>query len=184
MKRADLWMIILFAGLATATARGDGGRVQMHERAGPFVVTLFSVPDNLVAGPADLSVGVEDAETGEMIDDAEISLSLSLLDSGSANPIMVTLTRGASTNGIMQAAQVTFTSAGHWHVALVVTHQGMRGRCSTNVDVGTPHRQAYEVWFAGVTPFLVALLFIVHQSRKRRWTAQRTKIVDMATSST
>jgi hypothetical protein len=55
----------------------------MHERAGPFIVTLFSTPDNLAAGPADLSLGVEDAETGELINDAEIDLSLSRIDSGS-----------------------------------------------------------------------------------------------------
>jgi hypothetical protein len=80
MKHACRCTMILFAGWAAVSARGDGGRVRMHERAGPFVVTLLSVPDNLVAGPADLSVGIEEAAIGELIDGAEIRLSLSPFD--------------------------------------------------------------------------------------------------------
>ena len=177
-------IIILFAGLATAPARCDGGRVQMHERAGPFVVTLLSVPDNLVAGPADLSVGVEDAATGEVISGAEIRLSLSPLDERAASPIVANATYGSSTRGILQAAQVSFPRAGLWHVDLVVTHQGMTGLCAIDLAVGIAHQRAYEVWVAGLAPFVLALGFIVHQSRKRRLKIQRTKRVELPEIST
>lgn len=184
MKHTCRCVIILFAGLTTVPARCDGGRVQMHERAGPFVVTLLSVPDNLVTGPADLSVGVEDAATGEVIDGAEVRLSLSPLDNRAASPIVATATHRSSTRGILQAAQVSFPRAGRWHVDLVVTHQGMTGLCATDLSVGTAHQRAYEVWVAGLTPFLLVLGFIVHQSRKRRMKIERTKRVELPEIST
>ena len=158
VKRSCLWSILLFVALTGAPARGDGGRVQMHERAGPFIVTLFSTPDDLTAEPADLGLGLEDTETGEVINDAEIELSLSRIDSGSADPLAVIATNQTSPTGILQSAQVSLPSAGRWHVAIEVSRKGMNGRCSTDLSVRIPHQQQYEVWIAGMAPVLIALL--------------------------
>lgn len=176
MKRIlpGIWAALFFAGISVIPAKGDGGRVQMHERAGPYMVTLFSMPDTLATGPADLSVGVEDAATGELINDAEVKLTLSELDTGSSNGIVARTTHGSAPSGILQAAQVTFPNAGRWRITIDVNRKEKSGQCSTDLTVGTAHQRAYEIWAAGLAPLVICLLFVIHEWRKRKWERERT----------
>ncbi len=137
------------------------------------MVTLFSTPDTLVTGPADLSVGIEDTATGAMINDAEVELVLSQLDAGSNNEFVVRTTHGASARGILQAANVTFPNAGRWRITIDVNHEGREGQCSTDLIIGASHQRAYEIWAAGGAPFMVCLLFVLHERRKRSWERER-----------
>jgi hypothetical protein len=176
LKRIQIWIwgILLFADLTMMPAKGDGGRVQMHERAGPFIVTLFSVPDTLVTGPADLSVGVEDADTSELVNDAEVKFTLSQRDTGSPHGIVARATHGSSASGIFQTAQVTFPNAGRWQITIDVNRKGTTGQCSTDLRVDTPHQRAYDIWAAAAAPLMVCLLFAIHEWRKRKWERERT----------
>ena len=45
----------------------DGGAVQFRRQTGPVIITLFSAPVPLRAGPADLSVLVQNARDGSPI---------------------------------------------------------------------------------------------------------------------
>ncbi len=158
----------------TIPAHGDGGRVQMHASAGPYMVTLFSTPDILVTGPADLSVGIEDTATGEFINDVDVELTLSQLDTASANKIVAHTTHGSSARGILQAAQITFPQAGRWRITIDVNRKGKTGQCTTDLTVGTTHQRAYEIWAAGSAPFIICVLFVIHERRKRKWEQERT----------
>jgi hypothetical protein len=146
----------------------------MHQNAGPFVVTLFSIPDDLVTGPADLSVGVEDTTTGEVVNDAVVTLTLTSLDTPSTNRIVTTVTDGPGSRGILKSAEVTLPSAGRWHIAIVVADGAKHGACSMDLIVGTAHNKTYEVWAAAICPLLFMLLFTVRERRKRRWKEERT----------
>jgi hypothetical protein len=126
-----------------------------------------------VAGPADLSVGVEDATTGEFINDARVELTLSQLETGSANEIVALTTHGSSGRGILQAAQVIFPHAGRWRITINVNRKGTTGECSTDLTVVTTHQRAYEMWAAGTAPLMVCLLFVIHERRKRQWKQER-----------
>ncbi|QHN02588.1 hypothetical protein FTO74_03780 [Granulicella sp. WH15] len=155
-------------------AHGDGGRVQMHASAGPYMVTLFSTPDTLTTGPADLSIGVEDAATGEFITDAEVRLTLNQLDAAPANKIVAQTAHGSSARGILQAAQITFPRPGRWRITIDVNRKGRTGQCTTDLTVGTAHQQTYEIWATVSTPLLICLLFVIHERRKRQWKQERT----------
>jgi hypothetical protein len=48
--------------------RADGGAMRLSERAGGYRVTVFTDPTPLRAGPVDVSVFVQDADTGEPAD--------------------------------------------------------------------------------------------------------------------
>lgn len=174
MKRKCLWAMLLFGMLAVPCARGDGGRVQMHQNAGPFVVTLFSIPDDLVTGPADLSVGVEDAATGELMNDANVSFTLTKLDGAPTDRIVVRATEGSVGGGILKSAEIAFPSAGLWHILIEVSEGKKQGECSLDLTIGTAHARTYEVWAAAISPPLFVSLFLIHQQRKQKWKHERT----------
>jgi hypothetical protein len=173
VRKNHLWSALLIAALAVPSARGDGGRVQMHENAGPFVVTLFSVPDTLVTGPADLSVGVEDAATGELVNDANVILTLTKLDGTPTDRIVARATERSMGNGILKSAEINIATAGHWHIAIEVSEARKEGECSMDLMIGTAHTQVYEVWAAAISPLLFVSLFLIHRRRKRKWNHDR-----------
>ena len=146
----------------------------MHQGAGPFVVTLFSIPDDLVTGPADLSVGVEDAATGELVNDANVRFTLTKLDGTPTDRIVAMATEAPTGNGILKSAEISFSSAGLWHILVEVREGKKEGECSMDLTVGTAHTRTYEVWAAAISPPLFVSLFLIHQRRKRKWNHERT----------
>src|SRR5262249_33385867 len=73
---ARLAFIFLFLGTSCAAARGDGGAVCMSGRQGSYVITVFSAPTPLRAGPIDISVLVQDARSGDPVTEAQVSVRL------------------------------------------------------------------------------------------------------------
>jgi hypothetical protein len=67
---------VLALGMWATAARGDGGTMLLHQDAGPFTITLFAAPQPLQAGPADLSVMVQDRSSGEVLLDSMIDVSI------------------------------------------------------------------------------------------------------------
>src|SRR5260221_12518986 len=75
-------LILLLSTLGTALA--DGGAVQLHATAPPFVVTVFTDPPQGRAGQEDLSTLVQE-EKGPVLDD-EVVASLSALELAKVGP--------------------------------------------------------------------------------------------------
>src|SRR5258708_29752944 len=75
-------LILLLSSLGTVLA--DGGAVQLHATALPFVVTVFTDPPQCRAGQVDLSALVQE-ENGPVLD-AEVVASLSALEPAKASP--------------------------------------------------------------------------------------------------
>ncbi len=48
----------------SSLARADGGAVRLRQRSGGYQIAVFTEPTPLRAGPVDVSVLVQDAETG------------------------------------------------------------------------------------------------------------------------
>jgi hypothetical protein len=57
----------LLSGPCCAVALADGGRVVVVERQGDYRISVFTSPEPLRAGPIDISVLLQDAETGQPI---------------------------------------------------------------------------------------------------------------------
>src|SRR5580704_13866550 len=64
--------LLVLVGLRGAAARADGGTVRYYDRLGDYRVTVFTSPAPLRAGPVDVSVLVQNVETGQPIVDAEV----------------------------------------------------------------------------------------------------------------
>ena len=56
-------------------ARADGGLLRARQAAGPFIVSIFTAPEPLRAGPVDVSVFVQSSE-GDVLTDAVVDILL------------------------------------------------------------------------------------------------------------
>lgn len=168
MRRIAL--LVLFMS-CTTLLWADGGRLQMRKSAGPFVVTLFTMPDTPTVGPADLSVGVEDA-SGALLSDADVQLEITNGENPSQKLTYAT-SRASGTSGILKSAMVDFAKTGQWHVVVHVSRAGDAGSCETDLTVVPARQLRYELWAAGATPFLGILFFLLHRYRKSLWKRDR-----------
>src|SRR5260370_621938 len=69
-------LLVLVCMLAQATVFADGGLVQLRKEAGAFVITVFTSPAPLSAGPVDISLLLQNRNGLEPVLDASVSLLL------------------------------------------------------------------------------------------------------------
>jgi hypothetical protein len=165
--------VALMLACAATAAYADGGRLQMRQAAGPFVVSLFSTPESLAVGPADLSVMIEDQGSGEVLLDADVVIVLTSEYAGSV-PVIAHLSHAHATNRLLQDAVVQLPHAGRWHAVLHVRDAGRAASASTDLMVANYSARRGTVWFFAILPICVAALFawvqVVKQRARRRMT--------------
>lgn len=165
------WSAYLAIFIACAQlAFADGGRLRFRQPAGPFIVTLFTTPDPLARGRADFSVAVERAGTDELVQDADVDLVLTPAD-GRGTPLKLHASHAAATSKWLQAANFTVPASGAWRVTVEVRRGNEAGQCSGEVQV-KPSAAENLTWDILPVP-LLALLFVLHQNRKRKYARER-----------
>jgi hypothetical protein len=167
---------LVLAGAAVA-AHADGGRLQMRQAAGPFVVSLFTTPESLAVGPADLSVMVEEQGSGEVLLDADVVVELTSEDAGSA-PVIAHLSHAHASNRLLQDAVVELPHAGSWHAVLRVREAGREASASTDLTVANYSARRGTVWFFAILPIGVVALFAWVQVAKQQ--ARRRRLLSPA----
>jgi len=172
MKTAQL---LLFGLLSTAALHADGGRIRLHQQAGPFIVTMFTTPDPLKEGLADFSVAVERADAPGLISDAEVTLLLSSEDNGKMDRISAQATHAAATSQFLQAANVTLPHAGEWRVRVLVSEGAETGDCATTITVDPAAPMGNESFWQILLIPIVVSLYILHCWRRAR--SRRAKIL-------
>jgi len=159
----------LLLGPCCARVCADMGRLVLAERQGDYQVSVFVSPEPLRAGPVDISVLLQNAETGQPIDDAEVNLRLT---SGVAGEpaIHAIATQAAATNKLLRAALIELPSPGSWDVEIAYVADRTPGRpIRFNIEAAQPLPQWLTVWPWFSWPAAVALLFGIH-----RWIVART----------
>ncbi len=169
MRKLILFLMLAVAPLALA----DGGRLRFREAAGPFLVTLFTTPDPLRAGPADFSVAIERAGTEGIVQDADVTLLLTPLDGG--DRMVLHASHDAATSRFLEAANFTLPHAGSWRVTVVVRQGSDVGKCSGTFDVAPAGLVSNQIGWNVVLVGALVALFLLHQVRKR---AYRRKLCD------
>jgi hypothetical protein len=157
----------LMLAMGAAAARADGGAMLLHQDAGAFTITLFAAPQPLRTGDADLSVMVQDRISGEVLLDPAIDVTIAP-ESPSASLQTVRLARGQASNRLLQACTVHFSTAGTWHLALLIRREHDQAQLSTDCTVEPNHSRATLVWFYILLPLGIILLFVIHQVLKLR----------------
>jgi hypothetical protein len=149
-RRTSAALVVLCA----ASALADGGRVRLHQDAGPFRVTVFTAPEPLTAGPADISVLVQDRASGETLLDARVAIALRA--PGASQPRIIAAARGS--NRLFQSAAVELAAPGAWDLTVTVGRSGAIGRVSCVLPVGPPDSRFVAIWpYLALPPVGVAL---------------------------
>lgn len=162
MKKLAVGLLLV---AACARAMADGGRLQMHTRAGAFIVSLFTMPDPLRPGQADFSVAIEKPGVEGLDENAHVSIVLTPAD-GKGAPIALTATHSDATSRFLQAANFSLPHSGIWNVETIVEEGQEIGRSSCEINVLPKSLISEELlWEIAAVPVAV-LFFWFHQWRK------------------
>ncbi len=165
-------LLSLFLLALAAPARGDGGTLRLSERAGPYRVSIFTAPEPLRVGPADISVLVQDAGSGAPVADVVVRLPLWPAEASggrqAAEALLYTATTKQAVNKLLRAAAVEFPTARPWRIAVDI--EGPRGPayCAVEVDVAGPLPRWRQMWPWFSWPVVPIILFILHQLLRPR----------------
>lgn len=164
--------VLLILGAYCARANADGGQIRVSRHDGDYVVTVFTSPTPLRAGPIDVSVLVQNANTGTALADASVTVSLASSDP-LFPPIRTVATNAAATNKLLQAAVVELPAAGVWQVDVECALPD-KSPCTIlfSMDAAEPLPAWLSVWPWFSWPVVVVLLFALH-----RWLVARRQVV-------
>jgi hypothetical protein len=162
----------MLAGAATA-AHADGGRLQMRQTAGPFVVSLFTTPESLGVGQADFSVMVEEQGGNNVLLDADVVITLTPEDG--SEPIVAHLSHAHATNRLLQDAAVRLRHTGQWRAVIQVSEAGRHASTATDLTVGDHSALRSTVWVFAMLPVCAIGLFAWVQVAKA--TARRRRLL-------
>ncbi|MCU1238945.1 MAG: hypothetical protein JWP63_6912 [Candidatus Solibacter sp.] len=147
--------------LAQATALADGGAVQLRTEAGAFVITVFTSPAPLSAGPVDISLLVQNRDGLEPVLDADVLLALRAQPSRSE--IRAQASRQKSQNKLLYAAPVTLVESGKWQIAVTILRNGERTAAAGTIDVAPTREMVASYWgYVAFPPFMI-VAFVVRE---------------------
>ena len=141
------------------------GRLVLVEQQGDARISVFTSPDPLRAGLIDISVLLQDAETGQPIDDAQVNVQMTASDLG-GRTIHAVATHAAATNKLLRAALMELPSPGSWDVEIAYVADSKPARqVYFTLEAGQPLTHWLTVWPWFTWPFGVILLYGIHRWR-------------------
>lgn len=160
MRRLALLILI------QSTALADGGTVQFRSEAGPYVITLFTTPTPLTAGPIDISLLLQDRDGLTPVLDADVSLVLR--SRSTEAEIQAPANHGEASNKLLYAAQLGSMEAGRWQVAVTVRRNGMRAETGGAIEVMPAPQMGSSYWGYIAFPPVMIVGFVVRERLLRR----------------
>ena len=164
VKRAWALSLTCLASLAGA-AHGDGGTVRLSEAVGGYLVTVFTAPTPLRAGPVDVSVLVQDARTGQPAPIGQVMLRLR---QPGERTLEQAATREQATNRLLHAAQFDLPAPGVWLVEVRVRGPGGEAAREFEIHAAEPSPRWLELWGWIFLPVVAVVLFLGHQYIKSK----------------
>jgi hypothetical protein len=162
-KSMAITLVAWFAlDAAASIAFADGGMIRSSERRGDLLITIFTTPTPFRAGPVDVSVLVQDADTGRPLSDLPIVVYAYPIQ----NPlrkIAIPATTEAASNKLMGAAELDLSEPGWWHVELIVDGVEPAPPIAFDVEVAEalPPWLHMGLWIGW--PLVAIGVFAVHQ---------------------
>jgi hypothetical protein len=166
-------------------AKADGGIIRLREVLGPFSITLFSSPEADSGGLTDVSVLIQEIESGRVVLDADVRLGLSPPDGSAPNqsaefcgvpttgtrslegpnlPTGVRATREKASNKLLYSAPVELNAPGNWKLHVVVS----RGSDTARFDCLLPAALSSDK-LTGLLPYLFLPLLVVAAFALNQW---------------
>jgi len=183
LARILVWVTISLLPLA---AKADGGVMRMRQTQGPFVVTIFSLPGAANGLPTDVTVMVQRRNSGAVVMDATVDLSLvapagARLNPGDvlcglarnlpspgapavlAEPASFPATHAQAVNKLLYGASLTLRAAGNWQLRATVRQGDEEARVACVLPVGMPPNKVAALWPCLALPPIAIALFAVNQ---------------------
>jgi len=168
-------IVLVFSSLIphpSSLAHADGGTVLLTEKRGPLLITVFISPTPLRAGPADISVLVQNAASGEAVLESKVALCLR---KPGRQALRLPATHEAATNKLLQAAQFELPEAGQWHLEVEVESSGTAAVVKGELEAAPPLPRWRELWPWIGWPAVVIGLFGIHRLLGQRRPATLTR---------
>jgi hypothetical protein len=164
----------VFYLLAIAACLGaHGGVLLLHERAGPYLISLFSADAPLRAGAQDFTVLVQNAEDGNTVLDSGVQLSFRRANTPE---VRIEGRVGQSANQLLYAAPAQLAE-GTWQVAISVQAPGgAAAEASGTVTILPEQSPLASYWPYFAVPPIAVLLFILNRWLKRQSKTARRKV--------
>jgi putative membrane protein len=156
---------IAYAWLTPDTVDLDGDVVRLQGGAGPFQVSVFGEPGSLPAGPTDWAVLVQAPDSGSVILDADVDLSV---QSAGGRGTVVRATRQQSTNKLLKAAALDIPASGPWTLCVRVRLGTSQGALATTWDVAPPATGSRFSWGYIAALAIGGGLFILHRALRSK----------------
>ena len=169
---ASLKMVFL-ASLAAVNVLADGGTLVLRQQAGPLTISVFSSPNPLRVGRADLSVMVQRSSDQSSIMDATVKMHLSHSTPGEVSEVFAPATHAKATNKLLYAAQVNLPAPGSWKMTAEIASRSGNAEIAGEIDVLAPLPPLLKYWpYFALLP-LVVLLFVFNRWLRRRRVTNR-----------
>jgi hypothetical protein len=162
-------MAMLFTAIASGPAipraQAHGAVAQFTREAGPFVVTVFTTPSPLQAGPVDISLLIQNRENQQPVLDCVALLQLRKDD---AISIHWEATHEAAQNKLLYAAQTKVPESGVWQLEVAITRETDSVEVGGAITVASSSPVVLAYWRSLALPPLLISLFALNQWLKRR----------------
>ena len=154
--------------LTQAAGFADGGTVQLRKEVEDLVITVFTSPAPLSAGPVDISLLLQNRQGFEPVLDADVSLLLRADASGAE--IRTRPTREQAQNKLLYAAPVRLAESGKWRLGVTILRNGKRTEATGTIEVAPAPEMAASYWSYVAFPPLMIVAFVVRERLIRRKT--------------
>jgi hypothetical protein len=169
-RLAGLWWITTVVALGQTVPQpaefASGGTVQWRKQAGSLLITVFTAPAPLSAGPGVISLLVQNRNGLEPVLDAKVSLLLRA--DASAAEIRAQPTREQAPGKLLYAAPVTLAESGKWQLAVTILRNSERTDATGTIDVGPTPAMVASYWGYIAFPPLMIVAFVGHDLLLRR----------------
>src|ERR1700677_701325 len=152
-------MILLVGWLAqNSVVWADGGVVRFSEVRNGRRITVLTTPTPMRAGPIDVSVLVQDADSGTPLTEVPIVVHARAAHELQSR-VSAPATSEAATNKLMRAATLQLSEPGWWHVDVTVDQETVG--FDAEVDEALPAWLDMSLWIGW--PLVAVGLFALHR---------------------
>ena len=146
----------------------DGGVVQIQRSAGRYIITVFTAPVPLRAGPAEISILIQDNQNPVL--DAKVAV---ILRRDGVGTIKAEAGREQAKNKLLYTALVRFPEAGCWEIEVLVAKNTEEHKITGVMTVAPSRHFLLTHWWVLSLPPVTIVLFVINQWLKRR---QKTSV--------
>jgi hypothetical protein len=132
------------------------------EQQGAYRFSVFTSPDPLRAGPIDISVLLQDAETRMPITNPQVNVILTP-SNGRGRTIHAVATNAAATNKLLSAAPVELPEPGLWDIEIACLAEHGPVRVQFEIDAAPRSAGWLNVWPWFSWPAAMVMLFGIHR---------------------